>query len=164
MDYAHSSSTLALAEEHLDSNFEANPSKGLKDVRKNLLSSYFSEATRAISGEQQSGLSTNNEGAFQKRKIDDIEEHVPASASANPNCNAANSLEDCSGGHAVFELDARIPKFQGDHASATRAAARPPSPTTLCEGEDDPLIIHGGHADGGAEVDLARYAYAGTHI
>lgn len=163
IEQADSRSKSPLVEELLDPNFEANPSKGLKDVRKNLLSVYNSEAMRAVSAQQQSGPSTNSEGAFQKRKFDGTEEHASAPASANPicigECDLTNSLEDCSGGL----VHGRIPKFQADQTSATKTAARLPSPAALCEGEDDPMIIHGGNADGGEEVDLARYAHVVKH-
>ena len=68
-EQAKSRSDMPLTEDHLDSNFDAGPIKGLKEIRKNLLSSYFSETTQAIPGEHQSGLSTQGGAMFLKKKV-----------------------------------------------------------------------------------------------
>ncbi len=158
-DRAKSRYNMPLAEEHLDSTSDANPSQGLRDVRKNLLSSYF-DSTRAVFDEQQSGLSTEGGGMIQQEKLVGIQEFLSASASAAalPIIGESDSASilDCKVGIPESEVHARFAKFQDGIASETRSVSRPPSPTTMCDGEDDPIIIHEGNAEGGEEVDLAR--------
>ena len=157
---AKSHHNMPLAEEHLDSTSDTNPSQGLRDVRKNLLSSYF-DSTRAVFDEQQSGLSTEGGGGLiQEGKMIGIQMCLSASASAAAlpiigESESASTL-DCKVGIPESEVHTSFAKCQDGIASATRSVSRPRSPTTMCEGEDDPIIINEGNAEGGEEVDLAR--------